>query len=174
MALKRYNTIKTIPYHNWREATNDIRWVRIGFDEYAGDFHEKKNPDGNVQAQKEDYKAFEILQEEFVSHFGMNDTVLELHNLQKEFWMASINALFDPIYQNDVWRLQHEIEELMSESAEKVTSDIDSQLIHVERWLGREVNLRVTSVFKLAKIQKEFEKYCKEQKALIEKHKAVG
>lgn len=174
MELRRHNTIKTLPYHNWRECSNDIRWVRFGFDDIIGDYHEKKNPNGNVRARKEDYRAFEALQEEYVLEFGMSEESLELHNLQKELLIASIEALTEPIYINDVYRIEHEIKQFYEDLKNTKQSSIDEQLIDVEIWLKREIDLRVVSVHKLNTILKRFEKYCKDQKAAIENHKRRG
>lgn len=171
MEIRRHKSIKTIPYHNWKEAASDIRWVRVDFDEYTGDYHKKKNPEGNVRARKEDYEAFESLREEDIELFGMNDDILELHNLQKDLLISSIEALADPIFQNDVFRIQHEIEEFKSNLINKNVRSIDEALIDVEIWMKREIDLRMTSVFKLKNILKAFEGYCRNQKALIEKHK---
>jgi len=169
--LKHHKTIKTLPLHNWREASKDVRFCRVGFDEFVGDYHETKNPGGNTRAKKDDYEAFELLQEDYVSFFGLGEDALELNRLQKLLAIAQVNAMTSLIYHNDVARYEHEIKELLDKIKQRSDTDVEQSLIDVEIWLGREIDPYKTTVFKFNTIIKRFEKHCADQRKAYEKSK---
>lgn len=159
--LKHHKTIKTLPLHNWRESSNDVRWCRVGFDDL----------EENTRAKKEDYQAHEALQEDYVFYFGMSDETLQLHRLQKKLSIARIDAMTSLIYMNEVYRIEHLIQELLSGIKTRSMNDIEESLIDVEIWLGREIDPYKTTVFKYNTIIKRFEKHCADQRKALEKHR---
>lgn len=168
--LKHHKTIKTLPLHNWREIGNDVRWSRVGFDDLNGE-KDENNPEGNEKATVKDFEAQEKLQEDYVSHFGINDDVLDLHRLHNSLLVAKIEALTNPIYQNEVVRLEYEIKELLTKATKQSISNLDQSLIDVEIWLKREIDPYKVTVYKFNLIIKQFETHCKAQQKALEKHR---
>ena len=168
--LKHHKTIKTLPLHNWRELTNDVRWSRVGFDDLNGN-QDESNPDGNELAIIDDHLACEALQEDYVAFFGLHEEVLDLNRLQKELIIARVDALTNPIYQNEVVRLEYEITELLNGVTKQSVSNLEQSLIDVEIWLGREIDPFTVSVYKFNMIIKRFEKHCADQRKAYEKSK---
>tara|TARA_R110000772_G_scaffold107325_3_gene209650 strand:- start:674 stop:1189 length:516 start_codon:yes stop_codon:yes gene_type:complete len=169
--LRHHKSIKTLPLHNWREVHTDVRWCRFGFDEFIGD-NSKKNPKGNTKPSKDDHAAYLLLQEDYVSHFGLSSDTLRLNRLETQLAIHRVNAMTSRIHQNEVNRIEAEIKDLINEIKQKTSIDIEQSLIDVEIWLGREIDPYRTTVFKFNTIIKRFEKHCADQNAAYEKSKA--
>lgn len=167
--LKHHKSVKTLPLHNWREIGNDVRWSRVGFDDLNGE-KDENNPDGNELATVEDFVALELLQEDYVASFSINEDTLDLHRLHNSLLIAKIEALTNPIYQNEVVRLEHEIKELLTKATKQSVDNLDQSLIDVEIWLKREIDPYKVTVYKFNMIIKQFEKHCKAQQKALEKH----
>jgi hypothetical protein len=168
--LKHHKSIKTLPLHNFRELINDARWSRVGFDELNGNV-EESNPGGNALLAPEDLLARETLQEDYVVCFGINKDTLELNDLQNQLLIARIEALTNPIYQNEVAILEHELFEFLEGLTKQNVSNIEQSLIDVEIWLGREIDPYTISTYKFNMVLKRFEKHCKDQRKAYEKRK---
>jgi hypothetical protein len=145
-----FNSIDDMPLYNWRKCQEKGEYIYTRKNELEG-------------TEEGDAKAWLNLYDGFLVEFGVNESYKEVLGIRQKIAILQCDIICGAAAQlnNQIMLLELRLEEILGR---KVDSDMDSIIIHLERWRGIEVNEHKTSVRKFYKLLREYEKYVQEMK----------
>lgn len=143
-----FNSIDEMPLYNWRKC-------QLGEYEYT-----RKTDEGNSE---DDVKAWSDIYDSFLKEFGLNESYKDILNLKRRIAIIECDLILGApkSLENQKVLLELELEEIINRKSD---GDMDTVIIHIERWRKIEVNEHTTTVRKFYKLLGEYEKYVQEMR----------
>lgn len=129
---KYYKSIDEMPLNNWIECNNgNLIYCRLNL---------KKGND------KEDLIHWELIQDQYLKDFGLNDSFKELTNIQKLKALAEIEYIETEkrIILNKIRLYDEKLKNMLTNKGENV--DIDVVLVYLSKYLGYKIDKFTTKV----------------------------
>lgn len=123
---KYYKSIDEMPLNNWIECNNgNLQYCRLNLNK------------GN---EKEDLVSWEILQDQYLKDFGLNDSFRELTELQKQKALTELEYIETGkrIILNKVRMLDEKLKNILINKGENV--EIDVVLVYLSKYLGYKID----------------------------------
>lgn len=139
-----YNSIDDMPIYNWRKCSEkeELQYCRI---------------DINKGTEQEDIEAWDIIYDSFLAEFGLGKDYKRILELQMQIAEAQCDFIIndDQFLRNRIKQLEIELNELLDKP---VVNDMDTVIIHLEKWRGFAVDEKNTTVRKFYKLLREYQK----------------
>jgi len=123
---KYYKSIDEMPLNNWIECNNgNLEYCRL---------NQRK---GN---EKDDLLNWEIIQDQYLKDFGLNDSFKELAELQKQKALTELEYIETGkrIILNKVRILEEKLKNILINKGENV--EIDVVLVYLSKYLGYKID----------------------------------
>lgn len=153
-SFEHYKSIDEMPIYNWQKVqeTNDLTWLlKVKSDTTKGQL-----------SILETY--LKRMTDEYIDHFGISDQYRLILKLKGELRCLEIDYILSD---NRVHLTFIEIKkkELQMALAKGKSNDTSSVKVHAEKYMGRAINMRETSVKEFYEILRELQKEQKPKQA---------
>lgn len=142
---KRYfSSIEDMLMFNWRRCLEHSELI----------YCRKDLEDGTVN---EDEKSYELIYDSYIKEFGIGKDYEILLELKREKALLECDFVLtdDRFLLNRIRQIEFELEDL---AEDKKGMDMDTVIIHLEKWRGFEINERTITVRKFYKLLDAYRK----------------
>ena len=128
-----YSELDEFPLYNWIKCQDgQYLYTRI---------------DKNKGTDEQDMKAFEVLYNEYLKHYGLSETYQDL--LEKRMRLAELKVKFiqscDAFILNDIAEMEHHIQEVQSRLKE-THQTTEQTLVHLSKFMRQMINTKDITV----------------------------
>lgn len=144
--LEYYKSIDDMPIYNWFkiQETNDVSWMLL----------KKRSINGYESIELRE--ALQIVTDQYMDTFGISDEYRKIMRLTLDIRSLEID-FFTTQDRSHLTFIELKKTELKNIAKKSKTADSISVQVHIEKYMGRKINLRETTV-------KEFYNYLQEMK----------